>query len=69
MQSMMEFYNMFKELEDDDELWNIYISETEGIRDVATLDVPTDPMIQSLKIKKVNIGMDENPKFTNVGDY
>ena len=33
------------------------------------LDVLTDPMSQLLKIKKVNIGTDENPKFANVGDY
>ena len=26
-------------------------------------------MNQPLKIRKVNIGMEENPKFSNVGDY
>ena len=26
-------------------------------------------MTQPLKIKKVNIGMEENPKFANIGDY
>ena len=28
-----------------------------------------DPMNRPLKIKKVNIGIEENPKFANVGDY
>ena len=32
-------------------------------------DVSMDPMIQSMNIKKVNIGTEENPKFPNTGDY
>ena len=60
---------MSGELQDDDELQNINIPETEGSRDVASPDVSTDPMTQLLKIKKVNIGTNKNPKFTNVGDY
>ena len=28
-----------------------------------------DPMNQPLKIRKVTIGMNENPKFASVGDY
>ena len=28
-----------------------------------------DPMNQPLKIRKVKIGMTENPKFVNIGDY
>ena len=69
MQSMMEFYNISGELEDDDELQNINIPKTEGSCNVTAPDVPIDPMTQSLNIKKVNIGTDENPKFTNVGEY
>ena len=48
---------------------NINIPETEGSQDVTALIVPIDPMNQSLKIKKVNIGTEENPKFSNIGDY
>ena len=66
---MMECYNLSGEPEDDNELCNINILETEGSRDVATPDVPTVPMTQPLKIKKVNIGIEENLKFANVGDY
>ena len=65
----MEYYNVSGGPEDDDELWNINIPNTEGIRDVVALNVPTDPMTQPLNIKKVNIGIDENTKFANVGDY
>ena len=69
MQSMMECYNLSGEPEDDDEFHNINIPNTEGSRDVAAPDVPMDPMTQPLKIKKVNIGTEENPKFANIGDY
>ena len=53
---------------DGDDLWNINITETEGRWDVAAPDVSTDPMNQPLKIRKVNIGTEENPKFANVWD-
>ena len=48
---------------------NINIPKIEGSRDVIAPDVPTDPMNQPLKIRKVNIGTEEDPKFVNVGDY
>ena len=65
----MACYNISGKLEDDDELRNINITETEGSHDVTSLYVPTDPMTHPLKIKKVNIGMEENMKFSSVGDY
>ena len=55
--------------DDDDDLWNINISQIEGSQDVARPNVPMDPMNHPLKIRKVKIGMEENPKFTNVEDY
>ena len=48
---MMEFYNVYGELEDDDELQNINIPETKGSRDVAAPDIPIDPMNQPLNIR------------------
>ena len=69
MQSMMECYNVSSEPEDDDELHNRNIPEIEGSRDVTTPDIPTNPMSHSLKIRKVNIGIEENPKFASVGDH
>ena len=41
----------------------------EGRRDVAAPYLPMDPMNQPLKIKKVNIGTEDNPKFSSVEDY
>ena len=69
MQSMMTCYNISREPEDDDDFWNVNILELEGICNVAALDIQTDSMSQPLKIGKVNIGSEENPKFSNVGDY
>ena len=69
MQLMMECYNVSGEPKDDDELWNINILGTKGNRDVATPYIPSNPMNQPLKIRKVNIGIEENPKFSSVGEY
>ena len=41
----------------------------EGSGDVTAPYIPTDPMNQPLNIRKVNIEMEENPKFTSVGAY
>ena len=69
MQSMMECYNVSGEPEDDDDIQNINILEMKGSRDVAAPYIPIDPMNRPLKIRKVNIGMEKNPKFASVGDY
>ena len=69
VQSMIEHYNVSGKPKDDDELQNINILEREGSRDVATPDILIDPMNQPLNIRKVNIGMEENPKLVSVGDY
>ena len=66
---MMECYNMFGGPADNDGLQNINIPETKESRDVASPDILTDPMNQLLNIRKVNIGIEENPKFASIGDY
>ena len=42
--------------------------ETEVSRDVIAPDIANDHMNQPLKIRKVNIGTNENPKFASIGD-
>ena len=66
---MVAYYNLSGEPEDDDELQNVNILDPEGSHDVALLDIPTDSMNHPPRIWKVNIGLVENPKFANVGDY
>ena len=64
----MEWYNINGELEVDDP-HNIHILETEDIREMEGLVLSSDQFMKPLKIKKVNIGSPENPKFANNGDY
>ena len=66
---MMTCYNLFGEPEDDDELRNVNISESEGSHDVIVLGIQMESMSHPLKIRKVNIGSKENPNFANIRDY
>ena len=53
----------------DDDLTNINISESQGTCEVEGSGISSDKFLKLLKIKKVNIGSLENPKFTNIGYY
>ena len=66
---MMTCYNLSGEPKDDDELQNVNILDLEESQDVAAPDIPMDSMSQPLKMGRVNIGSEENPKFVNIGDY
>ena len=48
---------------------NVNIRETEGRRDIEGPGVELPFVGQRVKIKKVNIGTDQAPKLSNVGDY
>ena len=48
---------------------NINIPELEGTRAVQGSGILSDQFLKPLKIKKVNIGSPENPKFTNIADH
>ena len=64
----MECYNLTWELDDDDPL-EINIPESKGIYTLEGVFISTDQFLKPLKIKKVNIGLVENLKFSNIGDY
>ena len=64
----MECYNITGEPDDDDTL-EINIPKSEGIRTVEGSHITTDQFLKPLKIKKVNIGSEENSKFANIRDY
>ena len=66
---MIMCYNLSGDPQDDDELRNINIPDSEGSRDVTAPDIPTDSMNQPPCIRKVDIGTAENLKFANVGYY
>ena len=50
IQSMMAYYNLSGEPEDDDELRNVNIPESEGIHGVPSLDILMELMNQLLRI-------------------
>ena len=64
----MECYNIMGEMNDNDPL-EINIHDSEGMRVVEGPAMSTDQFLKPLKIKKVNIGSVENPKFDNIRDY
>ena len=64
----MECYNITRELDDDD-LLEINIPESKGMHAVEGDGISNDQFLSPLKIKKVNIGSSENPKFANIGGY
>jgi hypothetical protein len=47
----------------------VNITETKGQRDIEGLGVELPFIGQPIKIKKVNIGIEQTPKLANVGDY
>ena len=67
VQHWMVCYNLSGDLDDD--LTNINIPESEGSREVEGSGISSEQFIKLLKIKKVNIGSEDNPKFANIGDY
>jgi hypothetical protein len=56
-------------VDEDDDPRNVNIAETKGQRDVEGPGVELPFIGQPIKIKKVNIGTEQAPKLTNVGDY
>ena len=67
IQQWMDCYNLAGDLDDD--LTNINILKLGGTRAVEQSGISSDQFLKPLKIKKVNIGSSENPKFANIGDY
>ena len=67
LQTLHTCYNINANQDDDPRKVNII--ETEGQRDVEGPRVEIPFIIMPIKIKKVNIGTEETPKFENVGYY
>ena len=67
IQQWMACYNLAGDPDDDPT--NINIQKSEGNDIVEGSGISSDQFLKPLKIKKVNIGLPKNPKFTNIGDY
>ena len=63
----MDYYNLAGDPDDDPT--NINIQESEGTWKVEGSGISSDQFLKPFKIKKVNIGSLENPKFTSIGYY
>ena len=68
MESAMECYNFTVDDKEEDP-HNVNIPESEGSCDVQGPALEIPKIIENVKIKKVNIGMEANPKFASIGDY
>jgi len=54
---------------DDEDPRYLDIAETEGEHAIQGPELQIPDVVKPLKIKKVNIGSEEHPKFPNVRDY
>ena len=66
MEIAMECYHFATE--EDDVLYNVNIPESECSRDVQGPALEIPEVTKKVKIKKVNIGTDANPKMESIGD-
>jgi hypothetical protein len=57
------------EAPDEDDPCNIYITYIEGEREVEGPYMESEAFSAPVKVKKVNIGMNDNPKMVSIGDY
>jgi hypothetical protein len=67
LQKLQGYYNI--NVDDDDDPRKVNIAEIEGQRDVEGMGVDLPFIGQPIKIKKVNIGTEQTPKFSNIGYY
>jgi len=54
---------------DDEDTRNVNILEAEGHREVEGLQIENPDIAVTLKNRQVNIGIEAEPKFANIGDY
>ena len=70
LEHALECYNFIEESGGEDENpRSINIPDSEGTHefDGPKLDIPS--IIETIKIKKINIGTETEPKFASIGDY
>ena len=70
LKEALECYNFASETEKaDEDPRNTNIPGSEGTRDVEGPQLEIPAITEPIKIKKVNIGTDAEPKFASIGDY
>ena len=68
MKNAVECYNFVLDEEEEDPR-NVKILETKGSHDVQGPVLELPETTEKVKIKKINIGIEEDPKFASIGDY
>jgi hypothetical protein len=58
-----------EEAPDEQHPHNIQITKIEGEREVEGSSLESELFDVPIKVKKVNIGTNDNPKMANIGDY
>jgi hypothetical protein len=62
-------YRVQEEAPDEDDPRDIQIEEVEGERDVEVPTIKSEVISMPIKVKKVNVGIVEQPKMASIGDY
>jgi len=62
-------YNVVEEYQYEEDPINVKIPEIEGVRIVEGPDLESTIHANPFKTCKVNIGIEDNPNFMNIGDY
>jgi hypothetical protein len=69
VKELLSCYHVEEEAPDEDDPRNIQITEIEGEREVEGPSLESEAFVAPIKVKKFNIGMNENPKMESIGDY
>jgi hypothetical protein len=69
VKKLLSCYHLQENVLDEDDKHDIQIEEVEGKREVVGPPLESKLISTPIKVKKVNIGIVENPKMANIGDY
>ena len=69
VKELLSCYHVEEEALDEDDSHNIQIIEIEGEREVEGPSMESEVFVAPIKVKKVNIGTNDNPKMESIGEY
>jgi hypothetical protein len=69
VKELLSCYHVQEEAPDEDDTRDSQIEKAEGEREVEGPPLESEVIVAPIKVKKVNIGIVENPKMDIIGDY
>jgi hypothetical protein len=69
VKELLSCYHVHEDAPEEDNPHDTQIEEVEGKREVEGPPIESKVIVVLIKVKKVNIGISENPKMANIGDY